>query len=214
LYPDLSTQHYIRLLITVLFSFITSAILIYPEKFQMVMFPFSALGRKFTPSGLQNIYARIVFDAGMFLCGYTMYLLARYYSRKHPVPDAPIYEFLSYISAAGFFLMMAPCDVPEVRFLHSIGSGFVVGSHFFMASIRIMAVQQHMKRWSLYILLTILISSVLFYALLWFFELPYHPLFQKPAFAAIIYVELRGSTLSRFLGERKVRLSLQSQQLH
>jgi hypothetical protein len=98
-----------------------------PEKFQLGSFPFSYLGRKLTPSGIQNIYSRIVFDTGMFLCAYTMYLL--------------------------------------------------------------------------------------FYASLWLLKLPHHALFQKPAFAAIIYVELHASSLSRFQGERKVSLSLHSQQL-
>lgn len=214
LYLDLSTQHYLRLLVTILFSFITTAILLYPEKFQMGPFPFSYLGRRLTPSGLQNIYSRIVFDTGMFLCAYTMYLLARYYSRKQPVPDAHTYEFLSYLTAVGFLLMVVPCDVPEVRFMHSIGSAFVVGGHFFLALIRIMAVHQHMKRWIVFILLSALIASVLFYAFLWIVKLPYHALFQKPAFAAIIYVELHGSSISRFQGEHKVTLSLQSQPLH
>lgn len=207
-YTDLDTQHYLRLLVTILFSFITTAILLYPEKFQMGSFPLSALGRRLTPSGLQNIYARIVFDAGMLLCGYTMYLLARYYARRHPVPDAPAYEFLSYLSSAGFVLMAVPCDVPEVRFLHSIGSGFVVGGHFFMASIRIIAVRMHLQGWLFWLLLSVLACCVLFYALLWFFRIPYHPLFQKPAFAAIIYVELHGSSLSRFRGEREVSRAL------
>jgi hypothetical protein len=210
-YLDLNTQHYLRLLVTILFSFITAAILLYPERFQLGPFPFSFLGRKFTPSGLRNIYARIVFDAGMFLCGYTMYLLARYYQRKQPVPDSHMYEFLSYLSAGGFLLMVVPCDVTEVQFLHSIGSGFVVGSHFFMATIRILAVQQHMKQWVAFILLSVLLLTVLFYAFMWFLDLPYHPFFQKPAFAAIIYVELHGSSFSRFQGERKASLSLQSE---
>ena len=98
--------------------------------------------------------------------------------------------------------------------MHSIGSAFVVGGHFFLALIRIMAVHQHMKRWIVFILLSALIASVLFYAFLWIVKLPYHALFQKPAFAAIIYVELHGSSISRFQGEHKVTLSLQSQPLH
>ena len=210
---DLNTQHYLRLLVTILISFITTSILLYPEKFLLGPYPFSYLGSKTTPLGMRNIYARIVFDLGMFLCGYTMYLLARYYHRRQPVPDSHVYEFLSYISATGFVLMLVPCEAPQVRFLHCIGSGFVVGSHLITATIRVIAVHHQLKPWAEFILLTTLIISVLLYAALWLFNLPNNALFQKPAFAAIIYVELYGSSLSRYHGEQKVFMSLQSQHI-
>lgn len=211
---DMNTQHYLRLLVTILVSFFTTAILIYPEKFLLGAYPFSYLGRKITPLGLPNIYSRIVFDTGMLLCAYTMYLLARYYHRKHPVPDSAVYEFLSYISALGFLFMVVPCDPGRVRFLHSIGSGFVVGSHFFLAAIRVVAVHVHLRPWLTFILLATLILSVVLYAFLWFFKFPNHALSQKPAFFAIIYVELYGSHLSRFYGEQHVMHVTQSEQLH
>jgi hypothetical protein len=100
---DLDTQHYLRLLVTILVSFITTAIFLYPERFQLGAYPFSCLGSRNTPLGLKNIYPRMVFDLGMVLCAYTMYLLARNFHRKNPVPDSAVYEFLSYISAVGFF---------------------------------------------------------------------------------------------------------------
>ena len=84
----------------------------YPEKFLLGTYPFSYLGRKITPLGLPNIYSRVVFDVGMFLCGYTMFMMARYYHRKHPVPDSSVYGFLSHISALGFILMVMPCVSP------------------------------------------------------------------------------------------------------
>jgi hypothetical protein len=210
---DLNTQHYLRLLVTILVSFITTAIFLYPEKFQLGSYPFSYLGSRTTPLGVKNVYARLVFDLGMFLCGYTMYLLARYYHRRQPVPDSQVYEFLCYISSVGFFLMIFPCEVPEVRFLHCIGSGFVVGSHLFTAIIRVIAVHHHLRPWNEFVLLATIILSVLFYAALWIFKLPHDGLFQKPAFAAIIYVELQGSSLSRHYGEMKVFRALQSQRI-
>jgi hypothetical protein len=210
---DLNTQHYLRLLVTILVSFIAAAVWLYPERFQLGAYPFSSLGSKITPMGFKNVYARIIFNLGMFLSGYTMYLLARYYHRKHPVPESLLYEFLSYLSAAGFLLMIAPCDVPDIKFIHHIGSGFVVGSHLFMAGIRIVAVQQHLPSWNEFVLLATLIISVLFYAVLWIFRSQYDALFQKPAFAAIIYVELYGSRISRHCGEQKVFGQLQSEHL-
>jgi hypothetical protein len=211
---DVYTQHYLRLLVTILVSFFTTAILIYPEKFLLGAYPFSYLGRRTTPLGLPNIYSRIVFDTGMLLCAYTMFLLARYHHRKHPVPDSALYEFLSYISALGFLFMIVPCDPGRVRFLHSIGSGFVVGSHFFMATIRVVAVHVHLRSWLTFILLSTLILAVVLYAILWFFKFPNHALFQKPAFVAIIYVELYGSHLSRFLGEYHLTDATQSEHQH
>ena len=210
---DINTVHYLRLLVTILVSFIATAILLYPEKFLLGPYPFSYLGSKTTPLGHHNVYARLIYDLGMFLCGYTMFLLARYYHRNHPVPGSHIYEFLSYVSAVGFVLMVAPCEVPSVRFIHNIGSGFVVGSHLFMAGIRIIAVQHHLTAWNEFVLLATLIISVLVYAALWVFKLPYDALFQKPAFAAIIYVELYGSRISRYYGEQKVFGHLQSEHL-
>jgi hypothetical protein len=63
-------------------------------------------------------------------------------------------------------------------------------------------------------LLATLIVSVLVYAVLWAFKLPCHALLQKPAFAAIIYVELYGSRLSRYRGEQKVFGTLESERFH
>jgi hypothetical protein len=211
---DLSTQHYLRLLVTVLISFITTAVFLYPEKFLLGSYPFSYLGARNSPQGIRNIYSRLVFDLGMLLCGYTMYLLARYYHSRHPVPDSQVYELLCRISAIGFILMVVPCDLPEVTFLHSFGSGFVVGSHLFMATIRVVAVSHQIRPAVTMILLTTLIVSVLLYAVFWFFKLPNHPLMQKPAFAAIIYVELYGSSLSRYYGEHAVFRLIRSGQLH
>ncbi len=210
---DLNTQHYLRLLVTILISFITTAVLLYPERFQLGAYPFSYLGSKTTPMGLRNIYARIVFDLGMLLCGYTMWLLARYYQKRQPVPDSHVYQFLSYLSATGFVMMVLPCDIQEVKFIHSFGSGFVVGSHLFMATIRVVAVHRNLKNWITFILLSTLIIAVLVYAVLWFFKVPYNTVMQKPAFIAIIYVELYGSSLSRYYGEHPVFATLKSEQL-
>lgn len=210
---DLNTQHYLRLLVTILVSFIATSILIYPGKFQLGAYPFSYLGSKVTPAGERNVQSRLVYDLGMALCGYTMYLLARYFRRKHPVPDSPVYELLCYISSLGFMMMIAPCDVLPVRFIHTFGSGFVVGSHLFMATIRIVAVHHWLSPLGTFLLLFSLIASVLFYAIVWFMGGGNDALFQKPAFAAIIYVELYGSRVSRHSGEQRVFRLLRPEQL-
>lgn len=211
---DLDTQHYLRLLVTIIVSFFTTAILLYPERFQLGTYPFSYLGSRTTPLGFRNVYARLLFDMGVLLCAYTMFLMARYYRRKQPVPDSIVYEFLSYTSTVGFFFMVAPCDVQGMKFLHSMGSGFVVGSHLFMATIRVIAVSHSQKPRLTLILLTTLFSSVLLYAGLWFVKHPSNALLQKPAFAAIIFVELYGSALSRYHGEIKVFNALHSVHHH
>ena len=197
-YPhDLQAQQYLRLLVTILFSFLTTAILIYPEEFRLDSFPFSYLGRKITPSGLTNVLSRIVFNLGMFLSACTMWLMARHYRKRHPVPDSPVYEFLSYLSAAGFTLMLVPCDVTSIRIFHSFGSGFVVGSHLIMSVIRLSAVSHHINKWTFRFILLTLLFPVLVYAIAWILDNPWHPLLQKPAFAAMIFVELYGSRISR-----------------
>jgi hypothetical protein len=210
---DLNTQHYLRLLLTILVSFIATSVLLYPGKFLIGIYPFSYLGSKMTPSGELNLYARFIYDLGMALCGYTMYLLARYYHRRHPVPESQVYAFLSFVSSLGFMMMIAPCDVQLVRFIHTYGSGFVVGSHLFMASIRIIAVQHSLSTTGVFLLLFTLITSVLLYAALWFTGAPNDALFQKPAFAAIIFVEFYGSRVSRHMGEEKVFHLLRSEHL-
>ncbi len=201
---DLYAQHYLRLLVIILIAFLATAVFLYPEKFLLGAYPFSYLGRTHSPHGLQNVSSRIVFNAGMLLCGYTMFLLARSYRHKQPVPESPVYEMLSYISAIGFFLMIVPCDLPRIRFLHAFGSGCVVGGHLFLALIRVVAVQTHLKPLVTFILLVSLLIPVLLYAFLWFFSYPAHPLFQKPAFLAMIGVELYGSRLSHAHGEYPV----------
>jgi hypothetical protein len=49
-----------------------------------------------------------------------------------------------------------------------------------------------------------LLISVISYAILWFFNLSNQAFLQKPALAAIIYVEMYGSTVSRYFGERNI----------
>jgi hypothetical protein len=203
-FRDLNTQQYLRLLVTILISFITTSILVYPGKFFLGSYPFSYLGSTTTPLGLPNIHARIVFDLGLLLCSYTMYLMARYYQRRHPVPVSGVYAFFSYLSALGFVLMIIPCDAVELEILHSLGGAFVVGGHFIMAGIRVLALRYHLRAWLTFLLLATLVFCVIFYAILWLFGYPNQAWFQKPALAAIIYIELYGSTLSRYYGEQSV----------
>jgi hypothetical protein len=83
-----------------------------------------------------------------------------------------------------------------------------------MATIRVVAVHRGLKAWITFILIFTLVVAVLVYAVLWFIKVPYNTVMQKPAFLAIIYVELYGSSLSRYYGEQPVFGTLKSEQLH
>ncbi len=213
-FPDYITQQYLRLLVTILFSSFTAAVFLYPERFSFLRYPFSSLGSRYSPSGIPNTYSRMIFDLAMIFSSYTMYLLASYHRNRHPVPASSFYEFLSYLSAAGFLLMLVPCDSSEIRFVHSLGSAFVVGSHFIATLCRFAAVHQHVSKVVFSILLGTLIFFVLLYAFVWFMQYTVHPLLQKPAFIAIIGTELYGSSVSRKFGEHRIFGLLQNQHMH
>ena len=201
---DRDAWHYLRLLVLIMIVFIGAAALLYPERFLLRSHPFSYLGGRQTPQGLRNLLSRLVYDGGMLLCALTMYLLARYYHRKHPVPVSHTYELLSYLSALGYVFMVAPCDVESLRFPHSLGSGLVVGSHLFLTLFRLLALRHSLGTKLILVLLALLLVPVLMYAGMWATGHPAQALYQKPAFAVIIILELYAAYQSRIHGEIRI----------
>ena len=73
-----------------------------------------------------------------------------------------------------------------------------------MTQIRILALRYNISTLAILLLLFIVMVPVLLYAGMWLTGNPAHALYQKPAFAAIIIVELYVTGKSRKQGESAV----------
>jgi len=175
--------------------------LFYGEPFKVKEYPLSFIGRRMTPEGFVNTLAQIIFGLGMLVCMLVMLFWALHYLQQSNNPNRKWYGYLSLLTALGFLMMVFPCDGLHTRLVHVYGSAFVIGGHFFLLAIRLIALRKTAGLLISVALLVGFIAPVLNYAFFWLVKHPLHGLMQKPAFLSLILFETLACVISRYRGE-------------
>ena len=162
------------------------AAVFYPERFTFTYHAFSHLGKIWTSSGFENIPSFIITGVGMLACAWVMFRMAGTHTRLKPVPNSRFYAVFSGISSLGFVMMVFPCDVPEIRFLHVLGSAFVFGGLYFLLVLRLVAIRVFLGIIFTLIIFLIFNAFVFTYFWKWFIKSPVNPLYQKLALIFLI----------------------------
>jgi hypothetical protein len=180
---DLAKHHRINNLVNIflantVFIFIAGT-LTYGEKFRFWDYAYSYLGMIRTPGGNSNTISFIIYDLGCLLNSYICLKIGNNLTGR-------LLRTIFKICAAGYLLLMLPCDVMDN--FHSIGGAMVFGSLWFFSMISIIDIYRSGRKFTSVTYIVILNATVLPYAFLFFIQSPYKEIAQKPALLGLIIV--------------------------
>lgn len=101
------------------------SIILYHGTFLIWDYPLSDLGAQLTVSDKLNVVTRIVFDLTMTLSGILMIRIFALLSNDIRVRHGRIKAWMTFVCAAGFFMLLMPYDVNLA--IHEIGASLVFG---------------------------------------------------------------------------------------
>jgi hypothetical protein len=191
-YITRKSQIYFSIQLTAALIGLILGMIFYGEKFLFWEYPFSSLGATRTIHGFDNNVSRCIFDSSMALSGIMLLLISKNirYSREKVVHSSQK-EMLCLIGGIGFIIMLYPHNINN--FIHSIGSGFAVGSLWLLSIIYLHELQETKLKSMAGPLRILLQGTLLPYALTFFLNMSIKQYCQKFAVFGVIFV-LRAAT--------------------
>lgn len=170
-------NRYFNYLIYVTVLVFILGILTYGQDFSFREHAMSHLGRIRTQDGNPNTLSLFIYGTCMLLCALISFRLSN-------LAEDNISHYLFRVTAAGYILLIAPCDILNI--IHSIGGAMVIGSLWLVAVIQLHYLMRYTNKARIYFYHLILQGTILPYAFLYAFGSPLCPLVQKFALAGLI----------------------------
>ncbi len=210
IYITSKSQTYYSIQLTAALSGIILGMIFYGEKFLFWEYPVSSLGATVTVNGYDNSTSQCIFDSGMAISGIMLILLSKDIRYTHDiVTHSTQKELLCRIGGIGFFIMLYPHNINN--FIHSIGSGFAVGSLWLSSMIYLHELQEAGYKKIAPPLQFLLQGTLLPYAMTFFFNVSIKQYNQKFAVFGVILVLRIATQFCRRESVKKVKEQAASQ---
>jgi hypothetical protein len=173
---------------------ILSALLLYPDGFNLLQDAFSELGESVTAGGDLNVAARFAFSAGWITCGVILFSIGLRYVRHAELRNRRIKSGLAFFGGVAFFIAITPNDLSHL--IHSIGMGMIVGTIYLFALSLLVELKMRVPPRVFYVNGGILHAAVLTYAAAFLANSDLKQFAQKLCLAGLLVVMQRLVTIA------------------